>query len=480
MKRTILALLMAAALLLTGCALVEKDEAVDAARTIIKVGEDTFTKAEVQSNVDYQLSYTQYLYSMYGYPYDVTDEANIAEIQDTVIDGMVEDAVLNQQVKAQNVTLTEEQQAELDKDIEDTWNDQLENVKDTYFGDTELEGEELDAAVAAKMDELGFTKDTLVETETQAHLRDALEEKIKSAVAEPTEEELTAKMAEQVQADKDVFESNPNAYGTRWNGNTVTLYYRPAGYRLVKQILVKFTDEDQAVLDDLNDKILDQETAITTLRQGLTEAGVEDIDALLAQVNVTLEKGENLATPTDLSDSFDETVDEETAGLARQLAEANALQGYYQEQLDAAKDVAFQHIDATADEVLAKIEAGEDWDALAEQYNQDPGMQGDTRAATHGYAVREGFLSFDAAFVDAAMALEKIGDTSGKVRGGSNGYYIIRYNEDVAEGEVAMDDVRETLVNDIMDEKKTEAWDASVQAWKDATEITIDKNALND
>ena len=354
MKKALLALLVASVLVLTGCALVEKDEAVDAARVIVKVGEDTFTKSEVQASVDYQLSYMQYIYSLYGYAFDPTDAESISDAQDSVIDGLIERAVLDQQAAAQALTLTEEQQTELDASIAEVWEEQLSSVQELYFEDTELTGEELEAAVLAKSEELGYTKDALVESETKSALRDALEDYIKGLVAQPTEEELAAELQEHVESDKSTFESNPNAYGTRWNSNDVTLYYRPDGYRLVKQILVKFTDEDQAVLDDLNNKISDQNTAISTLTSGLTDAGVEDVDALLSQVDVTLEKGEALATPTDLSDSFDETVAEDTAELARQLAEAQALLTFYQEKLAEATETAYANIDATADEVLTK------------------------------------------------------------------------------------------------------------------------------
>ena len=44
-----------------------------------------------------------------------------------------------------------------------------DSVKSAYFADTELEGEELDAAVEAKMAELAYpTREELVESETNA------------------------------------------------------------------------------------------------------------------------------------------------------------------------------------------------------------------------------------------------------------------------------------------------------------------------
>ncbi len=76
-----------------------------------------------------------------------------------------------------------------------------------------------------------------------------------------------------------------------------------------------------------------------------------------------------------------------------------------------------------AEEVLAKVNAGEDFDKLVEEYNQDPGMteKGYT-FANDGTMVQE--------FADAAFALE-VGKVSGLVET-DYGYHIIKRVERVA------------------------------------------------
>ncbi len=80
------------------------------------------------------------------------------------------------------------------------------------------------------------------------------------------------------------------------------------------------------------------------------------------------------------------------------------------------------------------------------------------------------------------MALEKIGDVSGKVRGTSYGYYIIRYVADATEGAVAMDEVREKISDELLSEKQDTTYDETVKAWVDEAEarFKVNMKALDD
>lgn len=84
-KKAFLACMLVVTMLLTGCTLIEKDEAVDRATEVVRVsnsagGEDiVYTKGEVLDEVNYQLNYMSYLYSRLGYSYDPTDPTIIAQ-----------------------------------------------------------------------------------------------------------------------------------------------------------------------------------------------------------------------------------------------------------------------------------------------------------------------------------------------------------------------------------------------------------------
>ena len=114
------------------------------------------------------------------------------------------------------------------------------------------------------------------------------------------------------------------------------------------------------------------------------------------------------------------------------------------------------------DAILAALDAeGADWQALMDEKNQDPGMQ----TYPQGYAVAAGMSRFDPAFLEAAMALENPGDHSGKIRGNSYGYYIIRYDSDEPEGPVALEDVKQSIADELLAAKQNETYKATVQQW---------------
>lgn len=493
-KKSLLALILAVALLLSGCALIEKDPEADRATVIVRVGDTVYTKGEIEDQVNYQLSYMAYVYSLYGMEFDTTNEEYIASAQEQVIQYLIEDAVLNQKAAELGMgNLTEEEQTTLDAQVEETWQSTLESVKAAYLGDSELTGEELDAAVLTKCEELELTYDFVKETETASFLQEKLYNHVISSVA-VTEEDVQAAYDAAVAADQETFAQVPNAFGTRTNNASATIYYRPAGYRMAKQILVQFTQEDQDLMTQVNELITQQQTAVTDAAAALTELGVTDTDALLSKVSITMpqpamavsfgEEQTNLADPVcteapamEVTADFDDTVDEATAAAVKALAEAKALLAFYQHQLTTATENAFANIDAEADEILAQLEAGADWDTLMAEKTDDPGMQEGAHTAATGYAVRDGYASMDEAFVTAAMALKNVGDVSPKTRG-EYGYYIIQYTSDVPEGPVPLDELHDEIYESQLSTKQQAAYDEALDLWVAEANAQVDYDAL--
>lgn len=503
-KKALLALLLAVTMLLSGCALIEKDEAVDRATEIIKVGDNVHTKGEIQDQVNYQLNYMSLIYSMYGMSYDTTDADNISSVTDSVIDSLIENDVKNMKIKELGLDqLTEEETAELENEIAEDWQSTRDQVQSYYLSDTELTGDELEKAIDETCEEYGITYEAVVESTKETYLQNKLKsETVKDVTV--TDEELQTELDSKAESAKTTYTNSPTSYGTAVNNGT-TVYYRPAGYRMVKQILVKFTENDQAVIDELTTLHSNAETAVTEATTALTDLGVEDADALAAQVTVTVEAAEEatedaatttdlVATDTDLTatatdltvknanvtdvtTAFTEEVTDEVAEAAKTLAQAKAEEAFYADQLAAAKTQAYANIAAKADEILAKIPGG-DWDALMAEYTEDPGMQGDAATAKTGYAVSEATTNMDTAFTTAALALANVGDVSDKVEG-IYGYYIIKYESDVTEGPVSLDEVRDTLTESVLTTKQNNTYDEAVEKWVSEANATVDRNALN-
>ena len=114
-KRVLLALVLVLALLAsTSCNLIIKDEAVDRATPIIEVAGQVYTKGEINDQVNSMLEYYAQMYSAYGMPFDVTDEANIADMRSTVIDAYISEAVSREKITAGgHDQLSDEEMAEI-------------------------------------------------------------------------------------------------------------------------------------------------------------------------------------------------------------------------------------------------------------------------------------------------------------------------------------------------------------------------------
>ena len=170
-KRVVLALLLVVAMVVTsGCSLVVKDAEVDAQTPIITVVGQTFTKGEVNALVQNSLNYQASLYSMYGMTFDPTSESAISSAQESVINGLIEQAVVDAKMDELGIELTEEDLAEIQTESESTYQGYKDTIKSAVYSDTELTGDELEAAIEETMTQYGYpTLDEIVEKS----LRDA-------------------------------------------------------------------------------------------------------------------------------------------------------------------------------------------------------------------------------------------------------------------------------------------------------------------
>ena len=132
-------------------------------------------------------------------------------------------------------------------------------------------------------------------------------------------------------------------------------------------------------------------------------------------------------------------------------------------------DALLQQAQPKIDEVMAKVKAGDDFQGLIDAYGEDPGMQKGAATAATGYYVAKG-ASFDEAFLNAALALQKVGDVSGPVLG-SYGFHIIRYEADVPAGPVAFADVKDALTSDTLKSAQNDAFTKALDQWKAAAKI---------
>lgn len=455
-KKALLALMMAAILLLSGCALIQKDQAVDNATEIIRMGDKVYTKIQVKAAAQQELINRANTYSMLNYAYDMTDPANIAEAQEAAVKALKEDLTLT--AKAAELGFDQLTDADLEAvkaKAQESYDNMVNTAKQYVEGKDEMDEAALTEAAVKMAEDAGYTLENLTESAT----KDAVSAKLKEYAVKDvtvTDEEIQAEYDSKVESNKETYAENAASWAAAANNGYTTLYYTPAGVRRVKQILVKFTEEDQTAIKDANTKLSDANTA-----RSAAQDKVDAVQKTLDTEGITDE--EKTQAEADLAAAKQELDEADKALLAANQAVTDAT------------DKAFANIDEKADAVVAKLAEGGDWQKLTDEYNEDTGMKDNEK----GYAVAAGMSGFDAAFVDAAMALEKIGDVSPKTKG-QYGYYIIRYEGDEAEGPVALETLKETISSSLLNTKQNDTYKATLAQWVEEAGIKVDMNALKD
>ncbi len=477
-KAALAALLLAAVLFLSGCNLVVKDPAVDAKQVILSVNGEEVTKADFTRYLDNAYNRAleqQQQMQQYGYPAQPIDQALLLQ---TTLDNTAKDKLLHQKAHELGLDeLTEEEQAALDEQAEADYADILEQVKFYYFMGSELEGEALDEAAKKQAEELGLSLELYKESARETNLHEKLNEYAGRDLV-ITEEELTAAYNTRVEEEKARYETDPAAYGNDLS-SAAAVYYTPAGYRWVRQILIPLAQEDQDKIRALENELRGLQTALDTAQAAVTRyEGAVQSEGVSPEDKVFMDEqaaalGDQAARLKELQAQAglqgEEQVELEAlkAGLPvyTALAEAKAPLDAKQAELNALQETAFAAIQAQTDEVMQKALAeGADFDALVTEYSQDPG-QPET-----GYAVSAATTTFVPEFTAGAMALENAGDISQPIRT-NYGNHILRYTADIPEGAASLEAVRQPLHDELFEARRAEIYRGLEEAWIAAADI---------
>lgn len=434
------ALVLALLLALTGCSLIEIDEEMDMAEVVAEVGGTKISKGDVIDAYNYQVAYTTYLYNAYLGVTELTSE-QLDSVKDSVLDAYIEQELLRQ--KAEELALTDfsdESFAEADAEAETYFEELIAEYNETVDISSLSEEEARDGAVEY-LSSQGVTLDGLKENYRNNAISDLVYNHVIESV-EVTDDEVQALYDEQVAKDESTYSSSRylfELYNT-YDGYTIT--WAPEGYRTVKHILFKLTDEQTAALDELNTQLSDVEEAIDALNTDDESDASEE------------EAAEGESEATEPAKTLDELTAEK-ADLEQQIADKKA------EILESFKE--------RTDSVYARLEAGESFDALVAELGEDPGMQSEP-SMSKGYYVSADSSMWDVTFRDTAMALKKVGDVSDPILT-SSGVHIIYYQSDVTPGAVDIETVRDALTADALEDKQEAVYDEQLNEWKDAANV---------
>lgn len=482
----LIAMLLAAALMLSGCNLIGYDEELDGAQAVAKVGDTEITKAEWANYRDYLVAYQQqYMQQYYGISLPVDEEA-LASYGELALERLIESVVTEDKIEELGYQeLTEEENAEVEE-YADSMTDlykmliRYQNYPDLETVEEEQErlaaaaeatpgeatpseataGEPqepvatvtdamLDEMLTNDLNTIGYTHDYFVRTQTM----DKQNEKLRAHTyedVEVTDEQVKGEFDSRVAAQKETYDANPAAYASAENSGA-ELYYMPAGYRGVKNLLIQLSQEKRDEISALRSEL--------TTAQNLLTSGNDDLEELKAQDTAEYDE-EALAS-----------YNEQIATLEEQVTTAQATIDETQGKLDEATDAAFAEILPKAEEVLAKAQAGEDFDALIETYGEDTGMVAEPNKS-RGYLVCDGLSLYEQSFQDAAMALENVGDVSGELVKTNYGYHILQYAGEIAGGEVEYtDEIKDEIFSEMLEEAQNAAYEAAVTQWVSEADV---------
>ena len=256
-KKTLLILLMAAALMLSGCSsLVLRDSAVDAQQVILSINGENINKQTFSDLYSYNL-YTEQQ-AMYNF-----------------LDGVVAELGLDQFTDAEN--------AEIDTEAQTQYEERLQTLKENLFAEADPTDEELTAAANNQGVTLESVRSSLVQSKISQRVQ---EYAAKDVVLDDAA--LQAALDEKIEAQKTRFESNANAYNTVVNAGD-PLFITPAGYRVIR-VIEATGDTAEADMQALADRVaagealdaLGVEVKQYSVREGTTTPNADLVSAAMA------------------------------------------------------------------------------------------------------------------------------------------------------------------------------------------------------
>lgn len=378
--------------------------------------------------------YYDSLASQYSVYYDMTLPENVEMFRAVAAENALYETLLMQKATELGLApLSEEDKAAAITEADAIWE---ENVT-YYIANThpELTEESTEAEKAAARDEAiaylneaGFTIEYVRENYTESTILERLFKQITQDVA-ITDADVEAEYQAQVAADKALYENDLNAY-VAYNSNvdmnnmymmytgqgTAMEYawYRPAGFRGVKHILLSVDD------------------ALMQEYQNIQAQLEEQIAA----------EGEEAAEGTETTETTETPVT--------------------QADLDNAKAAILASCQEKIDEINQRLANGEDFVALIPEYTMD---------SDNTYEVCVASTDLVPEFVEAAFSVDTVGDVSAPYIS-QYGIHIVKYMEDIPAGPIEMtEEQRQAKYDSLLAARQDEVYNAAVEEWESASTV---------
>ena len=267
------------------------------------------TVSEAKAEYDY----LAYYYEQLGMDPDDHEDT----IKNEVLSNLTEDAILT--LKAQELGVyapSAEEEAEIRQRAQASL-DEMVDYYLAYQSDPDKSDEENRAAVLEFLAGEGTTLESLIESMTAQGWRDRLFEAVTGEMT-ISEDELRAYYDEACASAEMTYTADPQSYeNDRLSG--VSVFWNPQGYRRVKRVLIPFSAENAARMQELTAQISGGDEAAIS-------AAVAEMDAIYASLDATVQEVQSRIAA---GEDFDALID--AYGADPYLAEGGAgrEEGYY-------------------------------------------------------------------------------------------------------------------------------------------------------
>ena len=355
-------------------------------------------------------------------------------LRQDVVNTLAEQAIVQYMAGELGLALTEDQQAQFSQEAQQTYEALVNNYYQTYLVNQSESEEEGLATAAQTLNEMGYTYEYYLDMLTQSQLATNVYDYVTGDVT-VSEEEIQAAYDSNVAADEASY-ADASQFETAFT-NGATIYYTPEGYRNVKHILFKFSDEQATTYDELSAQLA----------------------SLEAEQAAAIEAAETAQTTDEAAEATDEAADTAEAAAPRALADIEADI----EAINAELDALYTELLPEAEAAAERFNAGEDIDALIAELSDD-------NMPEAGYVVSEtadaAAQAWDPAFTAGALSIEEVGGLSEPVRG-VYGIHLIYYAGDLTPGATPLEDVHDVVEEQTLQNKITQTYADQISAWKE-------------
>ncbi len=437
MKKTLCLVLIALLAALTACPALS-EAAADP--VVVRVGDVTFTKSQLESAVDTDVTLSEMMTQKY-----LTDEEKLRQRDETInrfigvglIEMKLRDAGKDDFTAEEEETL----RAAAMSQYEAMWQGIWQRAQQSDQGFTEDQ-------VTEFMQEQGYTSEAIFE-ELKANERRHRAVQMFCPSMTLTEDMVEKYYEAQfLLPDRQRYENDLDLYEQEVLANNNEAFYTPAGYRAIQQVLLDYPDEVTRGLRNENAHVNEAARAVAEAVQKVTEAALS-------------------------GDSWDDVAEPRA-----QYDEAlEALKSAQQAYTDKRKALALPLVRETVEAINAEIDAGIDFNFIINKYSTDKNEQNLDKG---GYPVHPDSKNWPGEFLEAVGKLEKSGDTSGPVLT-DMGIHILYYASDIPEGahELTAEE-RSALNASALYYYQTLELEKQMEDWMDEYEIETHPELLDD